>query len=256
MNKFHFVPLFALALIACEKPLDDVKDYYPRVTTESATVQPDGSVVVVGRVTYTGPTDIEAVGFCASTAPMPEMLESQALANLEGDRFTATYSGFATVGTYYFRSFATNGSGYSYGDVIAVSDIEAEPVVPTCTPALNSIAPGGGLLPETYYPSSISSPEQTFDGWEITANSSAHNLTYLFGSALTTRIYTTTTSTDPAAGQVRISFFSGFTSAALYSGSPVYVNQLSPTQWEITVCLAPWGASSNQKLTTRFRVSS
>jgi hypothetical protein len=255
MRCAKFLTLLALALLGCKKPLDDVRDYFPRVTTESASVQPDGSVVVVGRVTHTGPSEMVAVGFCASTSPVPEMLESQALATLSGDRFTATYTGFATTGTYYFRAFAVNGSGYAYGNVISLSDIEPEPVVPTCTPNLNAIAPGGGLFAETLFPSTITSPQQGFSGWEVTGNSNAHNLTCLFGSALSTRIFTTTTSTSPGDGEARISFWSGFTSAVLYAGSPVYVNQLTPTQWEITICQAPWGASANQRLTTRFRVN-
>lgn len=255
MRRFLFPLVAVMALVGCEKPLDDVMDYYPRVVTESVTVQPDGSVVAVGRITSEGDSPLEAVGFCASTSPNPEMLDAQGLGTVNGDRFTVVYDGFSTVGTYYFRAFATNGSGYSYGNVLSISDIEAEPITPPCTPTLNSVVLGGGLMPESYYPGQIGTPEEYLGEWTFTANTSAHHFTYLFGSALETRTYTTTTNSHPGTGQVRISFYSGFTSGALQNGSTVYVNQLSPTEWELTVCQAPWG-TGDKKLTTRFRVHS
>ncbi len=239
----------------CEKPLKDVMDYYPKVVTESVVVQPDGSVRCVGRITFTGATDMVAAGFCASTNPIPEMLDLQGLGAIQGDRFEVVYQNFPTTGTYYFRSFASNDNGYAYGNVVSLSDIAAEAIVPPCTPAMNSVVLGGGLMPENYYPGQIFPVEQSGGNYQFQANTSAHHFTYIFGSDLRTRTFTATTNSDPGPGQVRISFNSGFTSGTLQAGSTIYVNEITTTQWEVTVCSAPWG-TSGRNLITRFRVNS
>lgn len=246
------LPLFILLLAGCKKPLKDMMDYYPRIETVSAVVQPDGSVRVTARITDQGGSDIVSAGFCASTSPTPEMLDAQALGSVSGDMVTAVYTGFSTTGTYYFRSWVTNDHGYTYGNIIALSDIEPEPVVAPCTPNMNQVILGGGLMTQNY--SQISMPSGYMGVWQFTALSSAHNFTYRVGGALSTRIYTTTTSNDPPVGQIRIGFFSGFTNASIHAGQSVYVNQLSPTQWEFVVCGATWGSGSGA-LTTRFLVN-
>jgi hypothetical protein len=248
------LPLVAVwVLTACEKPLPDARAYYPTVITESVTPQPDGSVVAVGRISDQGHTAIVAAGFCVNTNPLPEMLDAQALANVDGDRFRVVYDGFSSTGTYYFRAWATNESGYSYGDVLSLTDIQAQPVVPPCTPPLGQASPGGGLMTQSYYP--ISAPTESMGDWVFEANTSAHFFDYRFGSALGTGIYTTTTSMSPAPGTVYISFVSGFTSGVLQAGHEVYVNELTPTSWQITICQAPWG-SGPYYLTTKFNVPS
>lgn len=254
MRDLFFVTLAFLLFTGCEKPLKDVMDYYPKVVTESVTVQADGSVRCVGRISFTGATDIVAAGFCASTQPIPQMLDLQGLAEINGDRFEVVYENFPTTGTYYFRAFATNDDGYSYGNVLSLSDITAEPITPPCTPPLNNVVLGGGLNPENYYPGQIFTVQQTMGNYQFQANTSAHNFTYRFGSELRTRTFTTTSSTDPEPGQVRIGFFSGITSGSMLPGNTVYVNEITPTQWEITVCSVPWG-SNGRNLTTHFRVS-
>jgi hypothetical protein len=252
-KRFALLPIAALLLNACEKPLGDVMDYYPTVITESVTPQSDGSVVAVGRIVTEGATPIVAAGFCASTSPVPGMLDAQGIGAVQGDRFTVVYDGFATTGTYYFRAWATNDNGYSYGNVLSLSNIEVEPVTPPCTPALDYASPGGGLATESYYP--IDAPEWSIDAWVFTANTSAHFFTYRFGSALATGIYTTTTNISPADEHVRVSFISGFTGGVVQAGHAVYVNQLTPTSWEITICDGPWG-SGPYYLDTRFQVPS
>lgn len=245
--------LASLLFSSCEKALEDPLDYYPTVATESVVVQPDGSVLCTGRITSKGASEITAAGFCVSTSPVPQMLDNQGVGSINGDLFTVTYDQFSTTGTYYFRTWAANDNGYAYGDVKQLQDITTEPIVAPCSPAMNSVVLGGGLAPENYYPGQIFPPDIYLGVWEFQANTSSHHFTYRFGSALETRTFTTVTM-DPGPGQVKISFLSGFTSGVLLNGSTVYVNEITPTQWEITVCAAPWGTST-RKLTTKFRVN-
>ncbi len=255
MRSFVLFSLAALLFSGCEKALDDVMDYYPKVVTESVEVQADGSVKCTGRISFTGASEIVATGFCVSTTPDPKMNDNQGLASIQGERFTVVYDQFSTTGTYYFRAWGTNDHGYAYGDVKVLTDITAEPLTPPCVPTLNNVILGGGLFPENYYPGQIFPVEPSMGNWEFQANTSAHHFTYVFGSQLRTRTYTTTVNSDPGPGEVRIGFYSGFTSGTMSNGSTVYVNELTPTQWEITVCAAPWG-TGNRQLTTRFRVNS
>lgn len=238
----------------CRKPLNDVMDYYPKVVTESVEVRPDGTVEAVGRITAAGATDLVAAGFCVSTSPTPVMTDNQGIGTVSGDRFTVVYGNFSTTGTYYFRSWATNEDGYTYGNTVAVSDITPVPVEPPCTPTLDLVVLGGGLNNESYYPGQISSPSAQMGIWQVTANTSAHHFTYRFGTALGTRVYTTTTAMDPGPGQVSIGFISGFTSGTILAGAEVHVVQLTTAQWEVTVCQAPWGTGTRM-LTTRFRIN-
>jgi hypothetical protein len=109
------------AVTACKKREKDVRDYYPSVKTISAVVQPDGSVKVTGAVNDPGATPVTHTGFCVDTIPNPEMLSNQQLSEtFDGVVFTTTYKSLNTSIKYYFRSFALNEQGYSYGNSITI----------------------------------------------------------------------------------------------------------------------------------------
>jgi hypothetical protein len=253
----HLAPLtlgLLLLATACKKPLEEMADYYPSVRTESVTLRPDGTVLVVDRLLSEWDAPFEYAGFCVDTTGRPEMLDAQAIATVSGDRFEAAYGGFDPYTTYYFRAWATNEHSYSYGNVLWLDSIAAVPVDPPCTPTNNTANLGTGTPAQTYYP--IEAPEEYMNVWSFKANTSAHFFTYRFGGSMSTGIYTTTTSSDPAPGQARISFISGFSSGVLAAGSPVYMEQLTPTSWRITVCQAPWtSGSATFYFNTRFTVS-
>ncbi|MBL7982447.1 MAG: hypothetical protein JNL52_11640 [Flavobacteriales bacterium] len=256
MKQFTFTAI-ALALLtqACKKPLDEMADYYPTVRTESVTLLPNGTVKVVGRILSEGDAPIDYAGICVDTVAKPDMLAGQAVAELNGDQFTVIYSGFDPYDTYYFRSWATNEHGYSYGNVLSLDSIAAVPVVPPCTSTNNTANIGTSTGTQTYYP--IAAPEQYMGVWSFQANTNSNNITYRFGGSMSTGVYTTTTNTDPAPGQARISFVSGFYNAVLAAGSSVYMEQLSATSWRITVCQAPWSTgTSTFYFNTRFTVNS
>ena len=203
-----------------------------------------------GEIISDGNKSIDYAGFCFSTNSSPKMLDNQLIADVQGNKFTATYSNFDINTKYYFRSWATNENGYSYGDVISLDSISATPLIPPCSPGMNVVTIGSGN--ETYF--SVDTPSfSSVSGWSFQANSNSINLTFNFGSRPRTKIYTTTQSDTPSEDQVYIEFFSGPFAQSLSDGSPVYVNQTGTSRWEMTVCAAPWTyGSSTFYFTTQF----
>ena len=247
---FFFVTAFIFS--SCSKALKNVEDYYPVVNTVSATVLQNGNVEVKGQIVSEGASPIEYAGFCMGESPSPGMLSNQMISSdIQGNEFTATYAGFDPYKRYYFRSWATNDNGYSYGNTIYLDSIQATPVVAPCTLAANTINIGGSQPTETY--SSVQAPSQSMSEWAFQAYSNSTSVNFTFGSQLTTGVFTTTTNSSPAPGEVFIGFYSGFISSALNNGSSVYVNQLTPSSWEITICNAPWNYNSSTfYFNTRF----
>lgn len=239
---------------SCRKVLKDVNDYFPKITTVSATIQADGTVLVVGEIESEGADPIRYLGFGCSTDAQPDMLDRQVIAEYTDGKFTAVYSGFDVDSVYYFRSWAANGFGYSYGNILSLGHILASPVDPPCTLSPNTVTIGGGQPTAAYY--TVSGPTNSTGNWEITAATlSGPTVDLLFGSALTTGIYSTVDHTSPGPGEVFVSFYSGFISGSLTAGSNVYVNTISPGKYEITVCIAPWDFNGNTNFfDTRFTV--
>lgn len=240
----------AIALLtlnnSCRKALKDVNDYFPKVKTVSAVVELDGTVTLTAEIESKGEAKnavIENVGFCVSTNAEPKMLEGQVISSTDGTTFTATMpvTQFSVDSTYYFRSWATNNYGYAYGDIIALDSIIATPVTAPCTLPNYSVNMGGGT--GTFYYYNITAPD-TYNYFSA-ATSSGPTVNFQFGSALTTGVFHTTTDPSPLSGEVYVSFYSGFISGALANGSNVYVNRLSATSHEITICAAPWTYSSS-----------
>lgn len=214
-------------------------DYYPVVKTVSAVVQQDGSVKVTGEIVKQGADAIEYAGFSMDTVSIPAMVTNQMLTNtLQSNQFFVIYPQFELNKRYYFRSFATNGYGYSYGNVIYLDSIKATPLIAPCTPAMNSLDWGAGGGIDTY--TSIAAPSYGVNSYDFETSSNAGTIYFHFGSLPVTKIYTTVTYDTPGANEAYIYFYSGFTSATLNPGSLVYVNQLNPNKWEMTICDAPW----------------
>src|SRR5689334_2336018 len=164
-HKLLLIAPLLMAAISCTKVEKDPLDYYPKVETVSAVVLDDGSVQVTGQIIDEGADAIEYGGFCMDTLSNPKMMSKQIIATNSGGTFTAIYENFDITKTYYFRSWAANGYGYAYGNVIALDSIEAEPVIPTCTPPQNSMNYGGGT--GTQYFTDVTTPTPGLDGWEV-----------------------------------------------------------------------------------------
>ncbi len=251
MNKYLIV-LSALSLViiitSCEKPLENIDDYFPKVKTVSAVVLDDGSVEVKGQIISEGEAPIQNAGFCVSTNPVPTMLENQIIA---GSDFKAIYSGFDIYQKYYFRTWAVNDFGYSYGDVISLDSIIATPIIAPCTPSLNYLYTGITQPTQTIYEVGL----PVYDGiesWKFQAKSTNVTVNFEFGEKPKTKIYTVSTS-QVQSEKIKVSFYSGFITGSLSLGSKIYVNQLNADSWEITICDAPWTYNtSTLSFTTRF----
>lgn len=242
-----------LLMLSCRKALKDVNDYFPKVKTIAATVQPDGSVLVEGEVESQGYSKIQNIGFCYSTKQEPTLADNQVAVCLGGHTFSVVYpsAGFSIDSVYYFRSWAANEKGYAYGNTISLNSIIATPVVPPCTFTMNKVRIASGNPIYTYY--SVSVPERTFDNtWTFKAETPDGPTVYFeFGSEITTGIYNTTTSTSPGNKAVAIHFYQDFISGYLDVGNKVYVNTISPGVYDISICDATWTeANSGSKGTT------
>lgn len=256
MNKLIASLIFIALAISCQKALKDVNDYFPVVNTISATVQPDGTVLVKGEIESEGAAPVEYFGFCCGTLEQPELLDRQLIAETwDGQFFSATYTGFEPDSTYYFRAWATNDYGYVYSDIILpLANIIAAPVIAPCSVSLNTCAIGGGQPVAEYY--TVSAPTASIGQWEITATTATGPVVNLiFGSSVTTGIYSTVNYNSPAAGQVFVSFYSGPITGSLNEGSKVYVNRIGTDIYEIAICDAPWVYNGGSPLyfRTRFR---
>ncbi len=247
--------IFTLFLIgSCKKALKDEQDYFVVVKTVSATVQSDGSVLVQAEIESPGHSPGSSAanaGFCMSTSNLPKMLDRQKLASINGTHFSATYPAgtFSIDSTYYFRSFATNSYGYSYGTIVSLDSISAAPVTAPCSIPANSFNFGDGNGTYTYnYVGAQDSTTNYFDG----ANAST-TINYRFGSPLITGIFRTTTDYYPNPGFVFIGFSYGFSMASLDQNEDVYVNRLSPTSYDVRICDATWSYSgTTMHFKTRF----
>jgi hypothetical protein len=244
--------VFLFIVTSCKKVEPDVWDYYPKVRTISATVLSDGSVDVIGEIESEGDAPLEYAGFCASTDPVPAMTENEALVDrVVNNRFEVIYTGLESSSKFYFRTWATNKYGYTYGSVVSVDSIVATPVVAPCTPTMNSVNPGIGY-PTDYF-GTVSAPTQSLGQYEIIANATGVSMHLYFSSLPGTRIYSAAASASPGNGEVYVSFSQAAYSGSLNAGDSVYVNKTGASTWEITICSAPWlSFSTTRYLTTRF----
>lgn len=241
MTRLLFLLILSVCF-SCKKVLKDVHDYFPKVKLVSATELPDGTVELVAEIESEGGSPLTYIGFCMKKDSIPEMLDNQIIVDtLFGNRFKAIYDGFDPYDRYYFRPWASNDHGWVYGDAAYLDSIEAEPVIPPCSQPMNTIDIGDIYGNQSVY--SVSAPEQNFTHWDIDLDFDHGTVDLRFGSKPRTGIFQIFPSTSPGPGTVSVGFYSGFTSAALSSGY-VYVNQITATSWEMTICDAPWSSGS------------
>lgn len=249
MKTKFFWPITTCILLltnSCNKALPEVEDYFAKITTVSATVQSDGTLLVTGTIETEGAGAIDYAGFCYNTQGNPQMLDNQVIATVSGNTFTVSYpcSDFSIDSVYYFRSWATNGYGYSYGNSITVDSIVAPAVTPPCSLTMNTVKINNSSPTYSYY--DVTVPSNYMNEWEFEASaSSGPTVTFTFGSGITTGIYTTTINNSPGAGQVHVSFIDGFISGSLNSGTSVYVNTIGPSVYDVSICNAPWNYNSS-----------
>ena len=114
----------------------------PSVTTEKATEITDTSAVLNGSITSNKGYDITDYGFYWGTTSSA-LTDKLAVGtdDHEGD-FTATLDELTAETTYYFKAYATNGKGTSYGAVESFTTEESgytEPTTPPTTEAFSDV---------------------------------------------------------------------------------------------------------------------
>jgi len=240
----------------CERVENDVKKYYPEVKTVSATLLSDGSVLVIGSVISDGTTPVEVAGFCAGTSDLPTMSEKQAIATFfSTDSFYVVYDGFDRNKRYYFRSWAGNETGYSYGNAMYIDNITPTFVNVPCNSSLNTVDFGTGAGAVKYseigVPSSLNS---SFNAtWFFEAKTfSGGKVSFTFGSKPATGKFTITDQESPDENEVFVSINTGYSEANLNRGAFLYINEEVSGILTITICHAPWGPTGGNSLTTKF----
>jgi hypothetical protein len=257
MQKIIFCAILLLTAGSCHKALSDINDYFPKVKTTGVSVQTDGTVLVQGEIVSEGASAIEYAGFCTGTSQEPTLKDKQGLATtLTGNQFSVVFDAdFNPDSVYYFRAFATNSYGYTYGEILSLSHIIHATVTPPCNQAINSGSVGGGQPVKKF--DTVSSASAGFQTWNITATSyDGLTISCIFGPNLTTGVYTTVHTTTPQAGQVDVSFYDGFLAGYLNAGSKVYVNRVQTGVFDITICNAGWfynGGTNPLYMNARFK---
>ncbi|TCJ17750.1 T9SS type A sorting domain-containing protein [Flaviaesturariibacter flavus] len=108
----------------------------PTVTTGAASAVTNVSATLAGSITATGCSPVTQYGFeWSTTAGFANGTGTQLLStNLAGTGFTANLAGLTGGTTYYYKAFATNGGGTSYGAEQSFATAAAPVVSLTASP--------------------------------------------------------------------------------------------------------------------------
>lgn len=90
----------------------------PEVSTSSINAPMYSYLLIGGDVMSDGGTDILARGICWGEQDNPTILDSNTRAGIGTGSFTCTINGLKESTTYYFRAYATNEYGTSYGNQV------------------------------------------------------------------------------------------------------------------------------------------
>ncbi|MCW3103146.1 MAG: hypothetical protein JWO09_1586 [Bacteroidetes bacterium] len=251
-------PLLALTVIllmasACKKAKKNYDDYLPKVKIESAVVQTDGSVLVTGRIESEGSARLERIGLCCSTGD-PKMTDRQIVCDLAGDYFSGIFMYLSIDSSYNFRGWATNKYGYSYSDLLTLTDVTPPPVTAPCTLTMNTYNTGATFGSGTYSGTTHRfNYSTTYDYYYLQANSSTQTVELILSDPVTQGTYSITNASTPGYREMNVSFSSG-SYTQLGSGT-VYVNSLGGGQYDLTICDAPWMLTSSTTLHFKTRMT-
>ncbi len=231
---FLMISFVSLILtMGCRKALKNAEDYYPEAEIKSATVMPDGTVMVVGEVISVGKykgSEIDLVGFCATTASRkPVLNERQITATLEGSTFTAFYPAgyFDEDSVYNISAWATNHYGYAVSSYKSFGSLFLD-VTPSCN------------LPVDYFQSGINtgyySSVQEVSPNEFWASNGPYRCSIEFPTTPSAGVFKTNAYAE--SGKVKCSFYQGGSWYPLASGTNVYVEKMSAMVYRVTICSA------------------
>ena len=125
----------------------------PTVISAGVVVSSSGSTVAVsgGRVTDEGGASVLARGVCWSTGGGPVVTNAHTTDGTRSGTFSSTLTGLTSGTTYYFRAYATNIMGTTYGaqssfvaGTIVSTMVIVAPTVTTVIPSISTDEPGVG----------------------------------------------------------------------------------------------------------------
>ena len=135
------------------KSISPVKKSYPpkkpTVTSVAASIVTGTTATTGGNVTSEGTASVTERGVCYGTSSNPTTSGSKVLSGTGTGVFTAEITGLTENTTYYFRAYAKNSVGTSYGSNKSFTTVsESLPIVTTSviSSIANTTAVGGGAV--------------------------------------------------------------------------------------------------------------
>jgi hypothetical protein len=237
----------------CKKVEKDVRNYFPKVKTVSAVVQPDGTVKLTGQLTSTGAGEMNGVGFCMDTLPNPKMHYGQKICDtLFDDSFYGTYAYLDATKPYYFRTWAVNEWGYVYGEDILVNDIKVSPSVMSCIVDSNTVDIAQYGLSAVSY---VSAMEVSGSDWESMVQAGSHILRFTFHDKPVTGIWKISDITSGRGRYVNLLYQGPATFTSYAKNGKVYINQLNKDVFEVYLCDVQLPAmTAERNLKAHFKV--
>lgn len=118
----------------------------PQVRTGEASNVLGHTATVGGMVSFSGGKPLTGRGICYATKQTPTVDDLVSTAGSEVGAFNCNLTGLQTNTTYYYRAYATNSIGISYGEQKMFTTTEGLPMVTTTTPTniLATTAQSGG----------------------------------------------------------------------------------------------------------------
>lgn len=242
-----------LVFSGCKKLEKNIHDYHPKVKTVSAKVLADGSVKLTGSLLSEGVTDLWGAGFCMDTIPHPEMDINQRVCDtFFGREFYTVYSSLDATRKYYFKAWAANEYGYTYGEEILVDNITIDSSLIPCQPNENTIN-ATNFFPEEQPILDISPIDIFSHRWQIDLYSGSIRLRLSFGKQPTTGKYSIVDN-DGSGHKVQILYTGPLTSGNYLQSGNVYVKQISQQEIEVIVCDALLSVVSGEYIiSAKFR---
>ena len=155
----------------------------PTVTSTAASVVTGTTATTGGNVTSEGTASVTERGVCYGTSSNPTISGSKVVSGSGTGVFTANITGLTENTTYYFRAYAKNSVGTSYGSNKSFTTVSAAlPIVTTAaiSSIANTTAMGGGEV------TSIGGSAVTARGicYGLTANPTTSNSVVSSGSGI------------------------------------------------------------------------
>jgi hypothetical protein len=125
----------------------------PQVTTGEASNVEAHSATTSGVVSSSGGYPLKERGICFSTHQSPSISDAHSTAGTEAGSYSCNLTNLQKNTTYYYRAYATNSVGTSYGAQKSFTTTDGKPKVTTTTPTRNGtiVTTGGNVISDGGY---------------------------------------------------------------------------------------------------------